>query len=593
MLEQVLEVFKDEYETKGEGLILDTYKPAEGTYLIVQKNNDEFKILPEIEIKYPKDKSEDIDRTIENLDFICMADYYSCLVDMNKPMDKSKIIHSNNYYSFFVKKPSLISEDGKKPPKLTEEIIISYYEVLNNPRIKYQKNKKSLQLYENVEKEYGEPNLEQIEEIHNWIKENIENLSTKYQGKNYLKIFFRYGDDKDSWLEDYRREGDRYLIPNIYNSNDYNVTIEDKTYGLPNYNMGLNAKKTFLENKTRKEKVLYLLDIENALLQKKLFDYLFNMASWGKYNVYIDNEFTALTNGESLVDKDKDDFSGLYIRLKKGKEVEIQDFDIIPLLKSELEKPCYSKNVLGANLELIKTKIGKITNLKELEATINEVFFYKMLMNNYYTEANDLSIKDGNLARNLILARDKINNWFRKGNAQGVWNVLNRVSSSLIEGAILKDYGKKAISQFNFRMSLKEYFEGGEDMELSFNEVRESLFKKINSKDIMNIESDKEYLYAVGQLVNYFISKSKGKNKPLSLAAPIIKSKNDEIIKKKLKSFYDKYNYDIDSFKDVRFKRLYSMVLEYENVSEINQDWILAGYLRNNMIFTKSESEEN
>ena len=41
------------------------------------------------------------------LDF-CFLDYYSKLIDMNKPIEKKKIIHSNNYYAFFIKKRKLI-----------------------------------------------------------------------------------------------------------------------------------------------------------------------------------------------------------------------------------------------------------------------------------------------------------------------------------------------------------------------------------------------------------------------------------------------------------------------------------------------------
>ena len=33
---------------------------------------------------------------------ICSMDYNSKIIDMNKPIDKSKIIHSNNFYSFLV-----------------------------------------------------------------------------------------------------------------------------------------------------------------------------------------------------------------------------------------------------------------------------------------------------------------------------------------------------------------------------------------------------------------------------------------------------------------------------------------------------------
>ena len=57
---------------------------------------------------------------------ISFLDYYSKLIEMNKPVDSTKQIHSNNFYAFFVKKESL-------EKKLTAESISGYYEVLKNP----------------------------------------------------------------------------------------------------------------------------------------------------------------------------------------------------------------------------------------------------------------------------------------------------------------------------------------------------------------------------------------------------------------------------------------------------------------------------
>ena len=80
----------------------------------------------------------------------------------------------------------------------------------------------------------------------------------------------------------------RYLVPNIYNSNDYNLEVEGEVYGLPNNNLGMNAKKPFLSSRTKKIEVPFLLNKEEVLLQKQFFDHLMNYAMAGKSNVYID-----------------------------------------------------------------------------------------------------------------------------------------------------------------------------------------------------------------------------------------------------------------------------------------------------------------
>ncbi len=47
MLKECLDVFKKIYEEKGESLILDTYVPAEGSYVLVDRNGE---VIKEIKI---------------------------------------------------------------------------------------------------------------------------------------------------------------------------------------------------------------------------------------------------------------------------------------------------------------------------------------------------------------------------------------------------------------------------------------------------------------------------------------------------------------------------------------------------------------
>lgn len=225
---------------------------------------------------------------------------------MNKPIDSNKIIHSNNYLSFFVKKESVVNG------KLNEKIIDDYYEILKNPEKNILKNKEKLRLYKEIENKYGKIDEELVENIKTWIKENIKNYADEEsKDKSYLKIFFKYD------LEEYKKENEKYLIPNIFNNVNFNIKIGEETYGLTNDNMGLNSKKPYLENKSRKTKVPYLTSLEEVLLQKKFFDYLLNQVSIGKTNIYIDNEKIYTKSDKESMDSD---FNGIYLRIKKEKK---------------------------------------------------------------------------------------------------------------------------------------------------------------------------------------------------------------------------------------------------------------------------------
>ena len=322
MLKECLEVFEDNLKKMGEALILDSYVLADGTYILIGRDGQQKGMM---EVHLDK-KTKNVDRSHPLFSLFCFYDYHSQLISMNKPMEPKKIIHSNNYLSFFVKKDSIVSG------KLTEEIIDGYYAVLNDPvNQKYKKSKEAVTIYDLFEREEGEVDQKQVEEKKNWIKEHIFSLQgVDWEKKDYLKLFFEA--DKS----EYEREGRRYFLPNIYNCNDYNIEIEQVVHGLPDNNLGMNAKKPFLSIKSRKYPASYLLDGEQVLLQKKFFDYLMNLVSAGFYHIYVDTvrkKIHGCRTGEVPDDME----AGYYLRLKKGKtEAEILEQDNIYGYKNEI-----------------------------------------------------------------------------------------------------------------------------------------------------------------------------------------------------------------------------------------------------------------
>lgn len=578
MLKECLKVFKKEIEKKGDKIIIDSYIPSDGTYVLVKSKENDFEIKEVIDIKFDKKTKEINQKSNSNFQNICNYDYNSKLIDMNKPIDGKKVIHSNNMYSFFIKKENLTNG------KLTSEIIDNYYTILANPYLKYSKPK-AKKIYKSVEEEIGKVDIETLEKIKNWIKQNI--FTIEANGKDYLKIFFEYP------IEEYQREGNRYFVPNIYNNNDFNIVVDNNILGVPNDNMGLNSKKPYLENKTRKITVPYLINNEDVLSQKKFFDYLMNLVSIGKVNVYIDTENNTIEgykNGD-LPDKD---FSGVFLRLKKGKEVEIHDYDIITRYRSRLSKNFDFKNILKLDQSSNKVSIqnyGMWRNFKDIQQIINEVFFSKYLISNYFTEPSDLSIDDKSIRNNLLICREALFNWIYKGVDNGVSSILNKGSLSLIKGSIENGYFIKASHQFNLRWSLINYFNGGKDMADIIHEIKDSIRTKINSNVTDKFQNDDEYYFAVGQAASYLLSKSKGKKKPHSLANSFINGKNNDEIREKLRKLFLKYSYD-PAINGKRFNNLYAMILGYKPQGKVNQDLIIGGYLNNNLVYENIKEEQ-
>ena len=603
MFEECLEVFKRELDYDN-NLILDEYIPADGSYIIVDA---EGKIKNYQDIKLDKKKRGTSEAVVKGSYFkeICFYDYHSKLISMNKPVDSKKVIHSNNYLSFAVKKESITS-------KLTETIIDNYYDTLKNPlEAKYKKSKEASKIYQKFEEEYAPVNIEVLEKCRSWIKQHIFSvdklINIDLKKKDYLKIFFEVfeADEEDNKKnrELFIQEDNRYIFPSIYNNNDYNVEINGKIQGIPDNNMGMNAKKPFLAIKTRKTPAAYLVDINKAILQKQFFEYLMNFAANGKNNIYIDTKNYRIKAYSDQ--KERDDFdemsSGYYLRIQKGKELEIQVQDNIVDYQNKLLLNFYYQDFFKMNVENYPeyTKdIGIHSKRTSVGRLINEIFFSKYLLTNYFTDASDISVKDSVLKRTIVMYRNVIFDWIYKGIDNNFELAERRFSLDLIKNALINNYTLRAMTQLNLHWSFKDYFtelkqQGGEKMAEIATEIRESIKERVTSKEEVKMPiNDKEYYYAVGQIAAYFISLSKAGKKSQSMINLVINISDDRVLKERLIQLYKKYNYAIEHY-NVRFKNLFAMILAYKpdarTDKQTKDEMILFGYMDSNSIYTKKE----
>ena len=599
MFKECLDVFLEMLKHE-DNLILKGYIPADGSYVIVKNDGT----VKNADIKFDK-KTRNLNCTDDTLlNDICFYDYHSKLISMNKPIDIKKVIHSNNYLAFAVKKESITT-------KLTEAIIDNYYDTLKNPlEKKYKKSKEASKIYQKFEEDHGVVNITLLEKCRSWIKQHIFSIDKlidiDLKKKDYLKIFFEVfeADEEDNKKnkELFIQEDNRYIYPNIYNNNYYNVEVDGKIQGIPDNNMGMNAKKPFLSIKTRKNPASYLLDGDTALLQKQFFEYLMNFATNGKNNIYVDiinNKIEAYSDKE-----EREKFSGIeagyYLRIQKGKELEIQVQDSIVNYQDKLLLNFNYQDFFKMNIEKYPeyTKnIGIYTKRTDVGRLINNIFFSKYLLTNYFTDANDISVKDSVLKRIIIMYRNVIFDWIYKGIDNNFEVVEKQFVLELIKNTLINDYNLRAMTQLNLHWSFEDYFanlekRGGEKMADIATKIRMSVKEKVMSKDkAVIVNNNEEYYYAIGQLMAYFISLSKASKKAQSLINPVLNAQNDTVIKTRLLQLYKKYNYNILT-KNSRVKNLYAMILGYKPEGKVNQEMILFGYMDNNVIYTKSEEKE-
>lgn len=608
MFEECLDVFTEMLKNE-DNLNLKGYIPANGSYIIVKQDGT----VKNADINFDKKTKETrslicTDDTL--LSDICFYDYHSKLISMNKPIDSKKVIHSNNYLAFAVKKESIVTG------KLTEVIIDNYYDTLKNPlekKYKKSKSKEASKIYKKFEEEYSAVDEELLEKCRSWIKQHIffidKLINVDLEKKEYLKIFFEVfevnedkKDIKNENRELFIQEDNRYIYPNIYNKSEYIINIQkglDKDrYGLPYYGINMNDKKPFLKIKTRKVFIPYLLDMKEALLQKQFFEYLMNLASDGKNNVYVDivnNKIEAYGDKE-----EREKFAGIeagyYLRIQKGKELEIQAQDNLVNYQDKLLLNFNYQDFFKMNIEKYPEymkDIGIYTKRTDVGRLINNIFFSKYLLTNYFTEANDISVKDSVLKRVIIIYRNVIFDWVYKGIDNDFNKVVNKFSLDLIINSVVQGDLLNAIKQLNLRWSFKDYYR--EEGEKTMKELVSDIVKNINEKMIdttanSEIKTDDEYYYAIGLFTAYLISLSKTSKKTHALANPILDSRSNRMIINKLETMYKRYNYIIEINK-LEINNLYAMILAYTISHEdivINEDMIQYGFLRGNILYNNA-----
>ncbi|MEG0528807.1 MAG: CRISPR-associated protein Cse4, partial [Bacilli bacterium] len=278
-------------------------------------------------------------------------------------------------------------------------------------------------------------------------------------------------------------------------------------------------------------------------------------------------------------------------RIKKGKELEILDFDIVTRFNPKIE-PVYFKQIIPVPLKSTSDFIyEKVDNLEVIKNIINSTFFKKFLSNNYFTEAKDIKLNDFRVKEELLKCRNGYFNWFFKGDKRTVKSFFGDSTLQLVKNSIGLGNYFKAIEQFNVRDALIIYLNGGSDMADKGKMIADHLRQEINGKETGVILTDEEYYFAAGQLAQYILGFNQSNKPTYALINPILNGKTNDKLKENIKHLFLKYDYAIQPSK--RFKNLYAMFILYQAEKEkIDEEMLIAGYLYSPLIYEKKVEEE-
>ena len=520
-------------------------------------------------------------------------DYYSSLLEMNKPVDTKKKIHSNNMYTIFIKCQNLpeVGEDKQLNYNQLEEIFDGYYNRLNR---EYDKKEKEILEIANIEvinvddlKLCKNIMLKAIRKTIQFIK-NLDKSSGFTAKNDYVKLFIESDVNEDEDIKNYIKESNRYIDLKIFNCNDYNKTVKGKIYGLSNENMVLNNKKPYLELKSTKFKVPFKISLEQAIKNHKIIQWIENARDEnGKiisnFNLNWDNDLSSKPD-------DNCDVGICFETIKTKTGCQIIENDFIPRNIKNLNKYFEYKNYLDYDKD-------EMTGCKEryvLEGYVDRFFFKNQMKIVYYNDEYKPKGLNTYCSNAMTIMKIPMKNYFRFGIEDSLNSVIDKITLGIIESSLNNENVTKysIACKENLRLNLLRYFEigGKKNMGDILTKVMEDVKTKVKAKEFIPIGSDDEFYYCIGQLTYYLCSLSEAKSKNQNMYNSIIKAQSSKKIKDILKHLYKVYNYKIGNA-NLKFNNLFSMIMGYEPTKKSNVDMIICGLTTNNVIYTKKEEE--
>lgn len=594
MTYDLINTFKEYF--KDNKVVLDSYKMDDGYYYLV-KNDGTLKRL----IMKKNDPDD-----YELYKYLKTRDFYSKYLNSNKALDTiyteivgkekytmQKKICSNNIYTLFFKNKCVLGlcneqaiEDAV-PTNVFEKGINKYYESLQKLGTKKEEKIILEECYKIEEVESQKNNMIKA------FRKVYEDFSKEDKPKDiWIKIFL------DADEDEYKRVANIYFSLKLFNTNDSNVKIEEKVYGINNYNYGLNSKKPYLELKTTSYKIGSLISKEEISILKNIYIWLYgNGVGENVLKLPTDWKFKGIP-------KEKDEMNNrdMYlIKVAENKGVaRIDDFEYITNFSTEI-RPFKCKDYIRKEGKEFET-----TNIYGLEWYTNNTW----IANNPKNERNYLRDSYYDYESRIAKAKLMLSNWkkellktysnvffdlFQKEEQNNFIKNLDQIAIQIIENTLIEELEKNKkyiytpLNCMNLWIAFKKYFnEEGEDEEMKINHIQDDCLEIYMKNG--KIENDEQYYYLAGQVAFYLLVQSEASSLTQDVTKPFMKASNLKKLKDELKYLYEKYNYNI-YLNNPKFNNILSQLLlqEPEQGVKENKDVILAGMLANNIFYTKKE----
>lgn len=600
---------------RSEGFLTLGLKPKEGLHILLKnKIEDDTASIDDgvFQYTYTKKKTPSQEDIVLQEHFATLSQLAWC-VNTNKCFDLPiKAIHSCSPYCLALKRENLVG--GEKYATNATNKKSQVYERIN---AYFAKGYELLADESEVQQaEVFKYAINSEEKLHSWLNQ-IPEYNDMKDGE-YIVFYY------DIPAEKYQTANSRYLGDKLFNTSEYNTTIEETTFGTSDFFNGFSNKKPYLSHQTASYDISGRIAdfeaqglfefkeimgrnilpkplpifIDQAELTKKAINIFKSNAEEGErisYQQII----------ESLYDNHQVDFGNYYLLFYHRGEV--KDFDFVSKFDYELHD-----------------KEGESWRVKDLfsikyQPTIENVFSFQYLVlvpifNNalvvktktgefqyrYFDDIDAKYCKSDNTYLLVMQYRKAFYDFVYKSKRQAVTQAM---FDHILQTSILDDLRLDEIKnghhtqnhsirqKLNIWFSLSEKFtlkpNSSETMANKLQAHREFILRLAKSE--ASIETDDEYAFAVGQIIAYLMTKSKTADTSYQRLEPFLQQVHAKELNKAIARMFDTYKHEQFS---KNFRTPFAEVLGYETKANMRDfmPTLLAGVFSKNALFSDKDA---
>lgn len=609
---QEIKDFVDHLILKDQNIFSRNLKLKEGVYILleIEKEGDNYVLLNEEQIY---DTNEDIIIN-DNKNEIPEANELLSICLSTVPVSYQKILNPIKKIFNLTCSPFALGFNKKNFGNKSTQIITSAV----------------AEYFQGAEKYVEKDNIQIQVWFHNFKGFCLSNLFSFMEG---LSVYKEAKTNTNFYLlmkgpsnDDYQKAHQLYLSDKVFNKEEFNVKINDETYGISDSMSGFNVKKMFLKHYTAPLLYNYRVTEDVARQLWRFFQMQQNKQIPNPVPIFIDQmelneKMISIFNADkelrmghaeiikNILSHNKKDLQNFYLIYFQGvKGSRIVDIDFIPVFNYEVrDAKIIEVFPLGGNQA--KNKIENVFDLEDF--VFNKIFNGQLKVNNwlkYFDEGKFDKYFTNTTYNQLLKYRKSIYDFIYKSNRGSITSDMfdDMMSQTILDDILHDEFKNKAhTKEYSIKEKLNIWFSlylffistNSKNRINMVNRTQDLLIevKKLAQQGSdLHLDNDISFAFASGQIIHYLLNKSEAGNRTHALLEPFLQKTDSNQLKLAIARSFDTYKHAITFYKTkYEFDKLMSEIMGYEpdekNMKHL-LPFILAGYFSKSIL---SKEENN